>query len=85
MSYLIPFIIFLLGEVLKSDSIIGISLILFFVNIVSNIISAIIQIFIKKWYFLIPQILISGFLFVFASIIFTFSPPNDYRMNRVIP
>lgn len=84
-SYLIPFIVFLIGEVLKSDLVIDISLILFFANILGNIISAIVQIFIKKWYFLIPQILISGFLFVFVSIIFTFSPPDYYGANKEIP
>ena len=84
-SYLIPFIIFLLGEVLQSDLIIDVSLILFFVTILGNIISAIVQIFIKKWYYSIPQILISGFLFVFVSIIFTFSPPDYYGANKEIP
>lgn len=84
-SYLIPLMIFLLGKVVKSDSIIDISLVIFFVNIIGNIISAIVQIFIRKWYFLIPQILISGFLFVFVSIIFTFSPPDYYGANKEIP
>ena len=84
-SYIIPFFIFLLGEGLKSDNIIDISLIIFFINILGNIISAIVQIFIKKWYYLIPQILISALLFVFVSIIFTFSPPDYYGANKVIP
>jgi hypothetical protein len=84
-SFIIPFFIFLLGEGLKSDKIIDISLIVFFVNILGNIISAIVQIFIKKWYYLIPQILISGLLFVFVSIIFTFSPPDYYGANKEIP
>ena len=84
-SYIIPFFIFLLGEGLKSDNIIDISLIIFFINILGNIISAIVQIFIKKWYYLIPQILISGLLFVFVSIIFTFSPPDYYGANKKIP
>ena len=84
-SYLIPLLIFFLGDALKSDTIIDISLIIFFVNILGNLISAIVQIVIKKWYFLIPQILISGFLFVFVSIIFTFSPPDYYGANKKIP
>ena len=84
-SYLVPFFMFLFGEASKSDKIIDISLIVFFVNILGNLISAIVQIFIKKWYYLIPQILISGFLFVFVSIIFTFSPPDYYGANKVIP
>ena len=84
-SNLIPFSLFLLGNILKNDSIISISLIFFFVNIIGNLISGMVQIFIKKWFFLIPQILISGFLFVFVSIIFTFSPPDYYGANKEIP
>ena len=84
-SYFIPFLIFILGQALKSDTIIDVSLILFFVNILGNLISAIVQIFIKKWYYLIPQILISGFLSVFVSIIFTLSPPDYYGANKEIP
>ena len=83
--YLIPFFIFLLGTAFKSDLIIDISLNIFFINILGNLISAIVQIFIKKWYYLIPQILISGLLFVFVSIIFTFSSPDYYGANKVIP
>lgn len=84
-SYIIPFFIFLFGEALKSNKIIDISLSIFFVNILGNIISAIVQVFIKKWYCLIPQILITGLLFAFVSIIFTFSPPDYYGANKVIP
>ena len=84
-SYIIPFFIFLLGEGLKNDNIIDISLIIFFINILGTIISAIVQIFIKKWYYLIPQVLISGLLFVFVSTIFTLSPPEYYGANKVIP
>ena len=84
-SYLIPFGIFLLGSALKNDSIIDISLIVFFINILGNLISAIVQIVIKKWYYLIPQILISSFLFFYVTIIFTFSPPDYYGANKKIP
>lgn len=83
--YIIPFFIFLLGEGLKSDKIIDISLIAFFVNILGNVISAIVQIFIKKWYYLIPQIVISGLLYTLVSIIFLFSPPDYYGANKEIP
>ncbi|CAL2105607.1 conserved membrane hypothetical protein [Tenacibaculum sp. 190524A02b] len=85
MCYLIPFFLFLLGEGLKRDSIINVSLILFFINIVGNIISAIVQVFIKKWYCLVPQVLISGLLFVYVSIVFIFSPPDYYGVHKEIP
>ncbi|MBL4592214.1 MAG: hypothetical protein JKX68_00185 [Flavobacteriales bacterium] len=84
-SYLISFGVFLLGSALKNDSIIDLSLIIFFVNILGNLISAIVQIIIKKWYYLIPQILISAFLFFYVIIIFTFSPPDYYGANKKIP
>lgn len=85
LSYLIPFLVFFLGNVLKKDLLIEISLALFFLNVLGNVISAIVQIAIKKWYFLFPQILITGFLFVFVSIYFTFSAPDYYGANKEIP
>lgn len=84
-SYFIPIVIFLLGNLLKSDLIIDISLLIFFINLVLNIISAIVQIFIKKWFYLIPQLLISVFLFFAVSFIFAFSPPDYYGANKKIP
>jgi hypothetical protein len=51
-SYLIPIAIYILGTKLKSDSIIDFALIVFYINILGNLIASIIQIVIKKWYFL---------------------------------
>ncbi|WP_281336815.1 hypothetical protein [Flavobacterium eburneipallidum] len=85
LSYLIPFGIFLIGNAFKSDDIIDFSLLMFFLNILGNIISSIIQIVIRKWYFSIPQIGISIFLFYCVSIYFTFSPPDYYGANKIIP
>ena len=83
--YLIPFTIFVIGNTLKSDDIIDLSLLLFFLNILGNLISSIIQIVIRKWYFIIPQIGISIFLFYCVSIYFTFSPPDYYGANKTVP
>ena len=83
--YLIPFLIFILGLAFRSDTFINLSLIFFFVNILGNLISAIVQVFIKKWYYLIPQIFISGFLFFYVSIIFMYSPPDYYGAHKEIP
>lgn len=83
--YLIPFTVFLIGNTLKSDDIIDFSLLLFFLNILGNLISSIIQVVIRKWYFIIPQIGISIFLFYCVSIYFTFSPPDYYGANKTIP
>lgn len=85
LCYLIPFTIFVIGNVLKSDDIIDLSLLIFFLNILGNLISSIIQVVIRKWYFLIPQIGISIFLYYCVSIYFTFSPPDYYGAHKTIP
>lgn len=85
LCYLIPFTIFVIGNTLKSDDIIDLCLLIFFLNILGNLISSIIQIVLRKWYFLIPQIGISIFLFYCVSIFFTFSPPDYYGANKTIP
>lgn len=84
-GYVLPYLIFVSGTILKNDNIIDIALIVFYVNILGNIISAIVQIYIKKWYFLIPQIIISAFLFFSVAVYFTFSPPDYYGANKTIP
>jgi len=85
LSYLIPFGIYLIGDGFKSDAIIDFSLVIFFINILGNITSSIVQIVIKKWFYLIPQIGISFSLFFYVSIFFTFSPPDYYGANKTIP
>ena len=80
-----PFLIFILGNLFESDIIINISLWIFLVNIIGILISGIVQIRNKKWYFIIPQILITGFLLFFVTFIFVFSPPDYYGANKEIP
>ena len=84
-AYLIPILIYILGTIIKSDNIIDIALLIFFLNILGNIISSIVQISIKKWYLIFPQIIVSGFLYFYVSILFTFSPPDYYGANKTIP
>jgi len=84
-SYLVPYGIFLIGEVSKRDFIIYLSLILFFINVLGNIISSIVQIVIKKWFYLILQIGISFFLFLLVYIFFSLSPPDYYGAYKTIP
>jgi hypothetical protein len=85
LCYLIPFTIFVIGNTLKSDNIIDLSLLIFFLNILGNLISSIIQVVIRKWYFIIPQIGISIFLYYSVSIYFLFLPPDYYGANKTIP
>ncbi|MEG0916679.1 MAG: hypothetical protein RSF68_06685 [Myroides sp.] len=84
-TYSVPVLIFIFGNILKKDEIIDLSLIVFFINILGNIISAIVQIVIKKWYFIFPQLIVTIFLFVITSVIFTLSPPDYYGVNKTIP
>jgi hypothetical protein len=63
--------IFFLGTLFKRDWIIDASLIVFFVNIIGTIISSIVQIVIRKWYFIFPQLGLGAFLFYYTVIIFT--------------
>lgn len=84
-SYLIPYIVFQVGLLLKKDDIVDFSLILFYINILGNIASSIVQIVIKKWYLLFPQIISSAFLLFSVSVYFVFSPPDFYGANKIIP
>ncbi|MEM9676393.1 MAG: hypothetical protein AAF992_27625, partial [Bacteroidota bacterium] len=47
---------FFLGTVSKRDWIIDLSLIVFLLNLIGTIISAIVQIANRKWYFIFPQL-----------------------------
>ncbi len=49
--------------ILKKEIVVNLSLAIFYLNVLGNIISAIVQIAIKKWYLLFPQIIVSAFLF----------------------
>jgi len=85
---LINFIViflFIAGMLLKRDSIVDLSIWIFFLNIPFTIISSIIQIVNRKWYYTFPQI---GFLFVLFFIlgfIFILSPPDFYGVHKKIP
>jgi len=77
--------IFFLGTLFRRDWIIDFSLIVFFINIIGTIISSIVQIVIRKWYFIIPQLGIATFLFYYVGLIMTFSPPDYYGVHKKIP
>lgn len=85
LSYLLPAIIYFIATILKKDSIVDFALIIFYLNVLGNIISSIVQIVIRRWYLLFPQMIISFLLFMYVSILFTFSPPDYYGANKTIP
>lgn len=84
-AYFLPYIIYELGMLLKKDNIVDLSLGIFYLNVLGNIISAVVQIVIKKWYLLFPQMIVSVFLFFSVSMYFTFSPPDFYGADKTIP
>ena len=77
--------IFFIGTLFKRDWLIDLSLIVFFVNIIGTIISSIVQIIIRKWYFIFPQLGLAAFLFYYVVIIMTYSPPDYYGAHKEIP
>ena len=77
--------IFFLGTLFRRDWIIDLSLIVFFVNIIGTIISSIVQVVNRKWYFILPQLGLAAFLFYYVGIIFTYSPPDYYGAHKEIP
>jgi len=83
--YFIPFGIFLVGSIIKSDFVIDLSLAVFLVNVLGNLISSIVQIIIKKWVYLILQLGVSALLFFLVSFLFAYSPPDYYGANKDIP
>ena len=84
-AYLIPYLIYEAATIVKNEDIIDVALLLFYLNILGNIITSIVQIYIKKWYFLFPQLIISALLFFSVSVYFTLSPPDYYGANKTIP
>ena len=80
-----PSVIFFFGLIIKFDVIIDLSLILFYLNIIGSFISSIVQVIIRKWYLVFPQLIISGFVSFFISLIFTYSPPDFYGTYKKIP
>ena len=77
--------IFFLGTLLRRDWLIDLSLIVFLVNIIGTIISSIVQVVNRKWYFIFPQLGLAAFLFFCLVIIFTYAPPDYYGTHKEIP
>lgn len=78
-------LLFISGLLLKQDKIIDVSLFIYLLNIPFTIISSVIQLRKRKWYYLFPQIGFLPILFVILVFIFTFSPPDFYGVHKKIP
>ena len=83
--YIVPLLIFLLGMNFKNSSVVQYSGILFLINLLGNIISSIVQIVMKKWYYIFPQILASIFLIILVSILFIGMDIDFYGADHPIP
>lgn len=82
---LLAIVLFFLGTLFKRNWIIDLALIVFFVNIIGTIISSIVQIIIRKWYYIFPQLGLAAFLFYYFGIIMIYSPPDYYGVHKEIP
>lgn len=83
-SYVVPIITFIVEKSLKSNDIIDCSFYLFLINMLGNIISSIVQIVIKKWYFIFPQIFVSAFLFFYATKFFAYGEHDFFSAGTTI-
>ena len=84
-AYLIPMAVYFLGNILRRDFVIDLSVLLFLINILLTFISAVVQIRIRKWQFIFPQFIISALLFFCFSFIFSFAEPDYYGAHKEIP
>ena len=84
-AYLIPVGIFMLGLMLQRDFLISLALVIFFLNVIGSLISSTVQIKIKRWYYIFPQLIVTVVLIVYVGIIFMFSPPDFYGAHKQIP
>ena len=83
--YIVPLLIFFLGMIFKNSDAVHYSGILFLINLLGNIISSIIQIVMKKWYYIFPQILASIFLLILGPILFIGMDIDFYGADHPIP
>ena len=77
--------IFFLGTLVRRDWVIDLALIVFYVNILGTLASSIVQVIIRRWYFIFPQIGIAAFLFYYLGMIMALSPPDYYGAHKTIP
>lgn len=83
--YIIPITIYILGHIFDSTDIISYSLKIFLINVLGTIISVIVQIAMKKWYCILPQILVLAFLFFYATKFFTYGELDFFSTRYKIP
>lgn len=84
-SYVFPISIFYIALSLRNDLLVDMSIVVFMLNVVGNLISAIVQVVTKKWYFLFPQIIITLILYFLFLTYLALSNPDFYGANKTIP
>mgnify|MGYP000223747903 CR=1 FL=1 len=82
---LLPIAVFFLGMLLRRDWIIHLSLIVFFLNVAGTVVSSIVQVIQRKWYFVFPQLGCAGILMFYVGMLFMYSPPDYYGAHKEIP
>ncbi|UUV21063.1 hypothetical protein [Paenimyroides aestuarii] len=84
-AYLIPLFLFYLAISIKSDILVELSIALFFLNLIGTFIAAIAQITVKKWYYILSQVLISIVLYFLFSTYIAIYNPDFYGAYKTIP
>jgi hypothetical protein len=67
---LFPLSIFLVGVLLRRDWLVEASLVVFSLNVIGTLVSSVVQVVIRKWYFIFPQLLITAVLFYYVRLFF---------------
>lgn len=84
-SYLIIISSYVLSFYLRSEELLQFTTILFYLNILGNLISSVVLVVYGKWYFIFPQLILSGGMLYIHTFIFLFSPPDYYGAHKRIP
>jgi len=84
-SYFVPFVIFILGLAFRRDFLVNTSLLLFLLNVLGSMISCVIQVIIRKWYLIFPQLILGGLLLYFVGMILMYSTPDFFGTHKKIP
>ncbi len=78
--YFLAVATFFIGMLFKKNWIIDTSLTMFFINILGTIISSIVQIITRKWFYIIPQLGITYLLLDYTLTILIFSLPGNLQL-----
>ncbi len=83
--HIIAFGVFGIGGYFQRDWIIDIGVYIFYLNIIGTLISSVVQVVIRKWYLIIPQLGLTAISFFYVTLIFALSAPDYYGAHKELP